>query len=230
MALRLGAGIEASLEGRAPAAVGSRGAIGAAADRDEGPGGQAQQPAVLARGQADQGRGEDGLVEAAGVALEVEGADAAAHRVGEQDAGPRALVEADDVGQELVGVAQVAVVAADVALLGVRQQAVGEALAAPVEGPDVVAAGGEVGVGVDVLLDELGAALEEDDGAGGRGVALGVPMGVADLLAVARREGRDSCGDGPGLAVRGDELPEALARAVVAGRVRGRGRKEEERR
>src|SRR5205823_3098872 len=121
-------------------------------------------------------------------------------------------------------------VAVDVALLGIREQAVGEALAAPVECPDVVAAGGEVGVGVDVLLDELGAALEEDDGASRRGVALGRPVSVADLLAVARREGRDGRGGGPGLAVLGDELPKALARAVVAGRVRGWGGKEEERR
>ena len=86
--------------------------------------------------------------------------DVAAHRVGQHDDGPGSVGE-DQPLQEQLEVAQMVLVADDMALARVVEHPAGAALAPPVQRVDGEAAGVQVAHGLAVLLDELGPALQQ---------------------------------------------------------------------
>ena len=98
-----------------------------------------------------------------------------------------AAVGQHDLLEELFQIACVVEEALHVAALAVADQPVGATLAAPVQGSDAETPVGQVADGLEVFLDALVAARQEDDGALHR-TSNGRKKTVADLLAVARGE------------------------------------------
>ena len=84
----------------------------------------------------------------------------AAHRMGQHDDRPRGIGK-DDPLQEPVEIAQIGVIALDMALVGIVERPVGAALAPPVEGEDGEAPGQQVVGGLAIFLDELGPPLQQ---------------------------------------------------------------------
>ena len=105
--------------------------------------------------------------------------DVAAHRMRHGDVGRRTVGQHDilhEVGEVLIELGE----GAHVALVGIGQHAARAALAAPVHGGDAEAAPAQVGHHLEVLLDELAAALEQADGAA-LGTARRLPAREAQL-------------------------------------------------
>jgi hypothetical protein len=74
-----------------------------------------------------------------------------------------ALGQIGDLGDETVEVVQELPIVVDVALVPVTEGPAGEPLAPPVQRPDVEAVAREIGDDLDILLDEFGAPVEQQD-------------------------------------------------------------------
>ena len=128
--------------------------------------------------------------------------DRRAHRMGERMEGRRAFRQGDMAHEGVEVAAHNGAKSLDMAEPAVRDQPVGAALAAPVEGRDGKAARPQVAHHLEIFLDELRAAMEQAD--------------RAARLARQRRPARRAHGDAVGGA---DHLDDGAARAGIVGQI-----------
>ncbi len=114
------------------------------------------------RAEIDHRRRQHGPLDDVGMVMQIAQRAMAAHRMGQKEERLR-RVRLDDGLDEEMHVVEIIVEAPDKAFLAIRQGAGREALAAPIEGVDGEAPVQEVDDRLDMLLDELAPACEQDD-------------------------------------------------------------------